>query len=283
MQQNIFSKFDNVKIQSGIPLEDKEYIVKVINETKQFYEDNKELNSIIKAYITEHPRAEHIRYECKYPEVSDPYDKFDKELAEGCAYTIKKYFEEKYNIEINWLETRINELTKYKQDDTYYDSYSNTLSQLSADKIFDILTTGLEGITLNELQLQQLKQRLYEYSNNTYLNEKHWNLKNKTLTINNFVYISSYSYRTDYQNKFKDLFIALTRIFTNTEDFSMLNTFKQLLTYAPFQKYCSEDLPDKYEVADEYLSYFQIFNNGNLKISFKSELHAKKFAKEFLE
>lgn len=63
----------------------------------------------------------------------------------------------------------------------------------------------------------------------------------------------------------------------------MITLYKEILSNYPFTKYDTTYLPDKYEVDDDYLSYFQIFNNGNLRISFKSELHAKKFVKEFLE
>lgn len=278
--ENIILKFNNLNVKSVLPKEDKEYIVKVINDNKQFYKDNFELNSIIINYILEHPKAEHLRYECKYPEISDEYNHYNYELAQGCSNTIREYFEKKYIITAKWIEKGINNLTNvenYQEDDKNY------LDKLDADKIFTIVTSGLNGCTFNELQMNQLKKRMYGYAHNTYNFEKHWELKNKTLIIKNFVSISSYSYRDNYQDKFKDIFIALTRIFTNIDDFSMITLYKEILSNYPFTKYDTTYLPDKYEVDDDYLSYFQIFNNGNLRISFKSELHAKKFVKEFLE
>lgn len=278
--QNILNKFDNIQIKSSIPKEDVEVIQNYIDECIKFYENNLKLNNYIENFTKEYPlNKDVIYYGFKYAEQSDEYKHYNSELTEHCLTLIKDYFEEKYSLDLKGVPQKLKSIAEDKNTKHYNDKYS--LYLLDINKICNTITDSLEGFTLTELQLRQLKSRILN-KNTDYNGKPTWILKGKILTLKNSVYISTYHSRHDWKQDFKDLFIALTKTFTGIEDFSIYTNLYNVLNSHPFTKHNSGSLVDKYEIDDTYIDYMQIYQNGNLKVSFKSKSDAERFVREFL-
>ena len=142
--------------------------------------------------------------------------------------------------------------------------------------IFDQLGNSLN---FDDKSLQEAKEKIKK-SCTPYRNEKIVTVKNKKISISDFIYYDSWGkewgdWRNSDNEKINALFKLLTYFDTKKIENNYTNITNQINDYS--NKYIGV-----YEINDNILQQFKTFKNGKIELTFNTPVQALEFAKTYL-
>ncbi len=271
---DILESFDNVEIENKNRLCDED-----LNFLEDLQEKFNNMREKFKLYIDFYGNNKIYDLEEKELKRSiyDLKSDFIKEIVfPKCIGFINKvynYFKKKYNVTLDFMSHD----TDYYLDGREKRAEENLnwfMNELDYNLILDDIFEQLGGVSFEDKRINEAKEEVIKKC--TGWNKSLLNVKGKNLTIDNYIYYSSWSgYKIDYSNK-DNLIPLLTLVeeFNNTYLMTneLINVFK-----------IYEDVTGKiFDIKGEKIKGIKFFKNGKIQLVFNSGIEALQFAKEYL-
>lgn len=271
---DILESFDNVEIENKNRLCDED-----LNFLEDLQEKFNNMREKFKLYIDFYGNNKICDLEEKELKRSiyDLKSDFIKEIVfPKCIGFINKvynYFKKKYNVTLDFMSHD----TDYYLDGREKRAEENLnwfMNELDYNLILDDIFEQLGGVSFEDKRINEAKEEVIKKC--TGWNKSLLNVKGKNLTIDNYIYYSSWSgYKIDYSNK-DNLIPLLTLVeeFNNTYLMTneLINVFK-----------IYEDVTGKiFDIKGEKIKGIKFFKNGKIQLVFNSGIEALQFAKEYL-
>lgn len=188
------------------------------------------------------------------------------------------YFKNKYNVTLKPKTHSKDYSLRYRptESEENYNYYIN----VSVDDILNDIFNQLGGsLNFDDKSLQEAKEKIKK-SCIPYRNEKIVTVKNKKISISDFIYYDSWGkewgdWRNSDNEKINALFKLLTYFGTEKIDNNYTSITDKINNYN--NKYIGV-----YEINDNILQQFKTFKNGKIELTFNTPVQALEFAKTYL-